>query len=168
MIRFYKKLYATSAIKLVFWAVFINLGKSAFLIIAGVYANYFDVTPLPISVLTAGDILKIIGSHLIISPLLETFLFQYLIIILFDKYKPGSWKVALLLSATVFALFHTEVKGSMYVFYLFDKWIGGAVLAMLFIILKKRGKAAFLYTALTHAIINGTLLLYVLYKLALW
>src|SRR5690554_1853322 len=159
-----RKLFKAHPIKLVLWVVLINIAKSFLLVVFGLYKDLFDIE-FSLYVIGLGDVLKIIGQFVVFTPLLETFLFQYLIISGVTRWAPGNWKSALLLSSFVFALFHTHYDGNWYFLFLFDKWIGGFSLALLYLVLKRRKKRAFLYTALSHAAINGIIALYILARI---
>lgn len=151
--------------KLVFWAVLINLVKSIALIIAGVYDEFFNTTTYSISALRLNTIINLIINFIIITPVLETFVFQYIIIKLTTKYEKKTYIYSIIISSIIFAIFHTHVQGDMFFIYLIDKWIGGIVLATLFIVLETAGKSGFLYTATAHAIINSILFTYTILSL---
>ena len=94
MFRFYKTLFTLSPFELMLWAIWIYLAKSALLFISGVYSDYLEVSPLPVGALYVNDVLPLAAEFLIYAPLLETFLFQYLIIIAITKIESLNWKTA--------------------------------------------------------------------------
>lgn len=151
--------------KLVLWGTLINLTKSFTLIAFGVYEEFLNIPSYPLSLLTLDDITKLLFNFVILTPLLETFLFQYLIIKLTTKYVTKNLIATILISSGVFASFHTHIQGDLYIVYIMDKWMGGLVLATLFITLDANGKSGLQYTAISHAIVNGVLLIYTILNL---
>lgn len=92
----------------------------------------------------------------IVAPLLETFLFQYAVIEICKRRKIAL-RYCCLLSALIFAANHLYN-----VFYFFFAFVGGVLLAMLYV--KGRSvKNSFLLTLIAHTIYNGIIFIMKIY-----
>jgi membrane protease YdiL (CAAX protease family) len=149
---FYKintKLLAAHPGILVAWVVIINIANSLFF-------TYVLRTPGGFS---AGTVH--IFSVLIIAPILETFIFQYLVIKLVEWLKWGNLP-AVLISAVLFGLLHFYNPG-----YIVFAFIGGLVLSYFFVLLRQGKHKAFLWVCIAHILSNlcVVLIAFILYRL---
>lgn len=104
----------------------------------------------PKFIIDSSFIIKLIGGSIII-PLIETFIFQYLIIEYvgnIKKFKDKKFLIAVI-SAVAFSLSHYYNA-----FYIFYSFILGLFLAYTYILYKNKGKNPFIVVMILHALRN--------------
>jgi hypothetical protein len=86
----------------------------------------------------------------ILAPLLETYLIQYLVIKYVHKWTSIYW-IAVLVSGILFGVSHTYS-----VPYMILTFLGGIVFGIIYVVLTLRGKSPIFYVTLTHSLHNLT------------
>ena len=94
------------------------------------------------------SILEEILLAIILAPLVETIIFQFLLLRLLQKYVKYIY-IQIFLSALVFGLAHCYS-----ISYVIKAFLSGVLYSTLFIIVEKRGKNGFLYVLISHTMYN--------------
>lgn len=156
MVRIYKYFYKLSTLNLILIGIFIPVIFTSLIgILSVLFPNAFSFGDTEDLSIKAKESILMLLSAVVLAPLVET-LIQYIPVKLsmlhFSQYKYAS-TIAIILSATVFALLHQF--GLVYVIPLFFAGFIWAFLCFLFI---RRKRGSYLKLTLIHCTYNASLL----------